>query len=90
MSDFFSVIGNSMNPILKDGDKVICEKTKNLTKGDLVVLNVENYGKIVKKVKWINDKQLRVEGSNPKCHSSACDFNHDLSSVLGKVIKIVN
>ena len=90
MSDLFSVIGNSMNPILKDGDKVICKKSNKLTKGDLVVLNVENYGKIIKVIKWINDKQLRVEGSNPRCHSSACDFNHDLSSVLGKVIKIVN
>ena len=42
MSDLFSVIGNSMNPTLKDGDKVICKKSNKLTKGDIVVLNVEN------------------------------------------------
>ena len=60
MSDIFSVSGNSMNPILKDGDKVICLKNTDINKGDLVILDVEPYGKIIKKVKWINENELRV------------------------------
>jgi phage repressor protein C with HTH and peptisase S24 domain len=89
VTDSFSVIGKSMYPILNDGDKVVCKKSSNLAKGDLVVLNTENYGRIIKKIKWINKKECRVEGSNPKCHSSACDFNHDVSKIIGKVIKII-
>ena len=89
MSDIFSVSGNSMNPILKDGDKVICLINTDINKGDLVILDVEPYGKIVKKVKWINENELRVEGTNPRCYSSSCDFNHSLSSIIGKVEKIL-
>ena len=89
MSDIFSVSGNSMNPVLKDGDKVTCLKTTDINKGDLVILDVESYGKIIKKVKWINEKELRVEGTNPRCHSSSCDFNHLISSIIGKAEKIL-
>ena len=78
-----------MNPILNDGDKVLCKNSSNLAKGDLVVLNTKNYGKIIKRIKWIDNEILRVEGSNPRCHSSACDFNHDASMIIGKVIKII-
>ena len=89
MIDIFSVSGNSMNPILKDGDKVTCLKTTDINKGDLVILDVESYGKIIKKVKWINEKELRVEGTNPRCYSSSCDFNHSISSIIGKAEKIL-
>ena len=77
-----------MNPILNDGDMIVCKKTSNLAKGDLVVLNTEKHGKIIKKIKWIDKKELRVEGSNPRCHSSACDFNHDVSKIIGKVTAV--
>ena len=70
-----------MNPILNDGDMIVCKKTSNL--------NTEKHGKIIKKIKWIDKKELRVEGSNPRCHSSACDFNHDVSKIIGKVVKII-
>ena len=89
MADIYSVSGNSMNPILKDGDKVTCLKTTDINKGDLVILDVESYGKIIKKVKWINEKELRVEGTNPRCYSSSCDFNHSISSIIGKAEKIL-
>ena len=39
-----------MNPILNDGDMIVCKKTSNLAKGDLVVLNTEKHGKIIKKL----------------------------------------
>ena len=88
MADIFSVSGNSMNPILKDGDKVTCLKTTDINKGDLVILDVKSYGKIIKKVKWINEKELRVEGTNPRCYSSYCDFNHPISSIIGTAEKL--
>jgi len=73
MLQIYKISGDSLYPYYKDGQKVICRKLFKSTTihlNDTVVFEKENYGMMIKKVKFIknhaydNDAYF-VEGTSP-------------------------
>jgi len=79
----FVVSGESMNPTLKTGGRLIVYRWGKISAGDLIVFN--QYGNtLVKRVVSKNNEKLEVRGDN---HSDSVDYDdvtHDL--VVGKVV----
>lgn len=61
---FCKVEGTSMVPTFQDGEYVIIEKTDNFTVGDCVVANVEDYGRVIKRVNATNGSQVYLTSDN--------------------------
>lgn len=74
-----TVSGTSMVPTLNDGDHIIIEKTKNISVGNIVIANDDQYGKIVKRVGAINGSQVYLQSDNQ---------NIEYKEVNGTVYKI--
>ncbi|KZX14106.1 S24 family peptidase [Methanobrevibacter filiformis] len=60
------VDGTSMVPTLKDGEKIIIEKDKNVKPGDIVVANDNQYGLIIKRVNKTKGNQIYLVSDNKK------------------------
>lgn len=63
----FKVTGPSMQPVYKQGDFVIAFRTvlSNFDKGDVVVINHKHFGKIIKRIKSIDEAgDFLVAGDN--------------------------
>ncbi|MDR0912044.1 MAG: S24/S26 family peptidase [Methanobrevibacter sp.] len=58
------VSGRSMMPTIHDGENIIVEKTKNIHVNDIVVVNDNEYGLIIKRVGAINDNQVYLISDN--------------------------
>lgn len=58
------VDGTSMLPTLKDGQKVLLNKTKNIHVGDIVVAESDEYGGIIKRVGDIQGDEVYLESDN--------------------------
>jgi len=68
MIKLFKIDGDSLYPYLKDGQRVLCIKTFKFLKlkvGDFVVFNKEEYGLMIKKIKYINQDKFYLEGTTP-------------------------
>lgn len=74
-----TVSGTSMVPTLNNGDQIIVEKTKNISVGEIVIANDNQYGKIVKRVGAINGTQVYLKSDNT---------NVEYKEVNGTVYKI--
>lgn len=61
---FCKVEGTSMVPTFQDGEYVIIEKTDNFTVGDCVVANVEDYGRVIKRVNATNGSKVYLTSDN--------------------------
>lgn len=60
----YHVEGESMIPTLQNGQTVLVEKTKDISVGDIVVANSDEYGTIVKRVGQIDGSQVYLESDN--------------------------
>lgn len=71
----YKVTGNSMSPLLKDGDKVFVKKTKDIHKGDITVAN-HPYKKvqIIKKVSKVEGDKITLKGANKSESSDSRSF----------------
>lgn len=58
------VDGTSMLPTLKDGQKVLLNKTKNIHVGDIVVAESDEYGGIIKRVGDIKGDEIYLQSDN--------------------------
>jgi phage repressor protein C with HTH and peptisase S24 domain len=68
MLQFFKISGNSLYPFYKNGERVICRKIFSKTTiyvDDTVIFEKENYGLMIKKVKYVKDNRYFVEGTTP-------------------------
>lgn len=68
MLKLFKITGNSLFPLYKDGQRVLCLRTSRfytLKKDDIVVFSKENYGLMMKQIKSIKDGQYFVQGTDP-------------------------
>lgn len=85
----YRIEGDSMLPVLKNGDKVLARPPKNLRVGDIVVAN--HPFRLTPIIKRITDfstcGKLFLSGDNPQESTDSRTFGEiDRKDVLGKVI----
>lgn len=68
MLRLFKISGNSLFPLYKDGERVLCRKVFKNTKikvDDTVVFEKNSYGMMIKQVRHVDNKRYFVEGTEP-------------------------
>ena len=85
MISFFRVKGSSMLPNFKSGQIVITRKTKNLFLNDVIILKTNDNNEIIKRISYIQDKEIKVTGDNPEYNSKYYSQTFNLNNVVGKV-----
>ncbi len=68
MLQIFKIYGDSLYPLYKSGQRVVCRKIFENTKinvDDTVVFEKRDYGTMIKRVKYVQDDAYYVEGTNP-------------------------
>lgn len=68
MIQIFKITGDSLYPLYKNGQRVVCRKIWEQTKvhqGDVVVFDKADYGLMIKMVKEVSDNTYKVEGTTP-------------------------
>lgn len=75
-----------MHPALSAGDLVVTRRSKAPVVGDIIVVNDERVGRIIKRVRSSNNGLVTLDGDNPRLSSSSCDYAHAISSVIGTVV----
>ena len=75
-----------MYPRLLAGDFIITRHTKAIKVGDIVVVDTDNVGKVVKRVGDLNACSLTLIGDNPRLESSTCVYPHPRQRVVGKLL----
>ena len=76
-----------MNPNFKDRDIVLSiNYLRSLKNNDVVLLDLPNYGVVIKRIKSINGDNLELTGDNKKYNSTIYNNIYKKENVLGKVI----
>ncbi len=75
-----------MLPALKDQDYVITRSSSNLHQGDMIVMDLPQYGKVIKRIKSITADTINLSGDNPRLSSSCCEQPQLKKHLLGKII----
>jgi hypothetical protein len=76
-----------MNPNFKDRDIVLSiNYLRSLKNNDVVLLDLPNYGVVIKRIKSINGDDLKLEGDNKKYSSPIYKNIYKKENILGKVI----
>jgi nickel-type superoxide dismutase maturation protease len=83
----FRVEGNSMNPLLRDGDEILLEPAGSYKVGDVVVAThpIQTDLTIVKRIIAIEDGRFRLMGDNPRESSDHFGLV-DHSKIIGKFV----
>ena len=76
-----------MNLNFKDRDIVLSiNYLRSLKNNDVVLLDLPNYGVVIKRIKSINGDDLKLEGDNKKYSSPIYKNIYKKENILGKVI----
>ena len=76
-----------MNPNFKDRDIVLSiNYLRSLKNNDVVLLDLPNYGVVIKRIKSINGDDLKLVGDNKKYSSPIYKNIYKKENVIGKVI----
>ena len=76
-----------MNPNFKDRDIVLSiNYLRSLKNNDVVLLDLPNYGVVIKRIKSINRDDLKLVGDNKKYSSPIYKSIYKKENILGKVI----
>ena len=75
-----------MKPTFKDNDYVLTRKTKNIKENDVVVIYLDHYGNIIKRVSSIGVNGVKLQGDNPIYETGSTQGDHKVSEIIGKVI----
>ena len=76
-----------MNPNFKDRDIVLSiNYLRSLKNNDVVLLDLPNYGVVIKRIKSINGDDLKLVGDNKKYSSPIYKNIYKKENILGKVI----
>ena len=87
----FKVDGNSMSPRVPHQSYVLTRRAKNIiVKKSMLIINHKSYGKILKKLVKVDDKnQLWFEGENLSSVSKEMIGPVKSENVIGKVIFVI-
>ncbi len=86
MLKIFKIQGDSLFPLFKDKDLVLCLKTKNPKVKDTVVFYQKQHGIMIKQVQNIKNNQCFLIGTNPDSIDSR-DFGYiDAKDIKYKVL----
>ena len=87
MISLHRVKGSSMNPNFKNRDIVLSiNYLRSLKNNDVVLLDLPNYGVVIKRIKSINGDDLKLVGDNKKYSSPIYKNIYKKENILGKVI----
>lgn len=89
MLKLFKIEGFSLFPLLKEREVVLCVKLYTFSKikiNDIVVFKHKNNGRMIKKVKKINENGYFVQGENPDSIDSRNFGELEKKELLYKVI----
>ena len=75
-----------MLPAYKPNDYIVCLKTKKINVYDVIVLDTQLHGKVVKRVQSIAGNYFKILGDNKSYHSPIYDIAHNIDSVIGRVL----
>ena len=76
-----------MNPNFKDRDIVLSiNYLRSLKNNDVVLLDLPNYGVVIKRIKSINGDDLKLVGDNKKYSSPIYKNIYKKENILGKVV----
>ena len=76
-----------MIPNFHDNDLIICLKYfYSLKEGDVILIKTPVLGVIIKRIKYIKEKKILIEGDNKEYSSKSYDQEYNTGQVLGKVI----
>lgn len=84
--NIFNIEGESMQPTLFNGDKVLVQTNCDVEVGDIVIIEFqEEY--LIKRITSIKDDSIYIEGDNQDNSFDSNDFGWiNISQVYGKVI----
>ena len=89
MLQLFKISGNSLYPLYKDGQRVVCRKVFQNTKikvNDTIVFEKENYGIMIKQVTSVDKNNYFVEGTDPMSIDSRNFGSLKLDEIKYKVL----
>ena len=88
MPKIFRVTGDSMYPTLSHNDILVtCEK--KIRAGDIVVLNLPRFGRVVKRIKSLVDGSCTLMGDNLSERSACCSIAQNTEDIIGCVVLTV-
>jgi len=81
-----NVIGDSMEPTLRDKEIVICDVTcKEIIDGNIYIINTPNSGLLIKRL-TCRDEKLSIMSDNPQYLDEVVNICHENIHVLGRVL----
>jgi phage repressor protein C with HTH and peptisase S24 domain len=86
MLNLFRVSGNSMVPTLAAGDFVVTRRTRSIKVGDVVVVDTDEVGRIIKRIASLNGDAVTLVGDNPRLGSSCCTYCHQRDRIIGVLL----
>ena len=75
-----------MKPTFKDNNYVLTRKTKNIKEDDVVVIYLDHYGNIIKRVSSIGVNGVKLKSDNSIYETGSTQGDHKVSEIIGKVI----
>ena len=81
-----NVIGDSMEPTLRDKEIVVCDVTcKEIIDGNIYIINTPNSGLLIKRL-TCRDEKLSIMSDNPQYLDEIVNICHENIHVLGRVL----
>ena len=75
-----------MEPIYKSGQLVLCMRSKSFRVNDVVAIQTEDFGKVLKRITNISLDGIHVASDNKTYPSPVNSMIHSVKSILGRVI----
>jgi phage repressor protein C with HTH and peptisase S24 domain len=75
-----------MQPTYSAGDVLLTRRVQAPSVDDIVVVNTDDVGLIVKRIERLGSDSVTLVGDNPRLASSCCERPHSYRSIVGKVI----
>jgi phage repressor protein C with HTH and peptisase S24 domain len=88
MPKIFRVTGDSMYPTLSNNDILVTCK-KKIRAGDIVVLNLPRFGRVVKRINSLGDGSCTLIGDNLSERSRCCSTAQNTENIIGCVVLTV-
>ena len=89
MLQLFKISGNSLYPLYKEGQRVVCRKVFQNTKikvNDTIVFEKDHYGTMIKQVASIEKNHYFVKGTDPMSIDSRTFGSLKLDEIKYKVL----